>query len=515
MDGGRAGGPCAGTGPGANAAKRWHHPLFDIHTTPRAHDDIVGKALNRSLYSWDSAAGKVVLELAKDVAISEDGLIYVYKLRDDVYFHNGRKMTADDIIWSYTRIMDGSRGFPGARYIRMIKGAVDVEKNQAKEISGLRKIDDFTLEMTLTDKVEPGYYLFNGTTAILPKEEEGRLTSHPIGLGPFKFVEHIPGSRVVAERWEKFYKPGKPYADRFVLLMMPEAAARDLAFRSKEIDTSILGPAQYVVYRGDPELSKGILEVAEMFTRSMQFNPAYKPFSDKRVRQAINYAVDTDLIIKRLVKDKAYRATSWLPSASPAFDKSIKPYPFDPEKAKKLLAEAGYPKGFSFKMQYCACSPDHTELAPLLVAYLEQIGVKAELQPMEYAAFLSAMTTRKHAAGYLMGSSHTNPTTSIRKSFVTDQTWNPSMYSDPKLDAKMAEVYLAQDEEKRMEMLREVTADIVAQAPYIWLPTPYLYTAWWPWVKNYDGELTAGAVRPGPIYARLWIDRELKKKMGF
>ena len=104
---------------------------------------------------------------------------------------------------------------------------------------------------------------------------------------------------------------------------MAEAAARDVAFRNKEIDTSILGPAQYVAYREDAQLKKGILEVAEMFTRAMTFNHSYKPFADKRVRQAINHAIDADLIIKRLVKDKAYRAVSWLPLSSPAFDKSV------------------------------------------------------------------------------------------------------------------------------------------------------------------------------------------------
>src|SRR5215831_13763835 len=162
---------------------------LDMHATARAQDEIVGKALNRTLYNWDSAGGKLVLELAKSVTPSEDGLTYTYKLRDDAYFHNGRKMTADDIIWSYTRIMDGTKGYPGARYIRLIKGATEVEKGQAKEISGLKKIDDYTLEMTITDRVDPGYYLFSGMTAILPKEEAEKpdFASHPVGLGPFKF----------------------------------------------------------------------------------------------------------------------------------------------------------------------------------------------------------------------------------------------------------------------------------------------------------------------------------------
>src|SRR6478735_11808297 len=133
---------------------------------------------------------------------------------------------------------------------------------------------------------------------------------------------------MVFDRWEKYFKPGKPYADKVVISPMGEAAARDIAFRNKEIDVSILGPTQYVAYQADPNLKKGILEVAEVFTRHMGMNPNFKPFSDKRVRQAINHAIDTDLIIKRLVKDKAYRATAWLPLTSPGYDKARKPYAF-------------------------------------------------------------------------------------------------------------------------------------------------------------------------------------------
>ena len=95
-----------------------------------------------------------------------------------------------------------------------------------------------------------------------------------------------------------------PYADRVVISIMGEPPARDVAFRNKEIDMLVLGPAQYVAYREDPNLKNGILEVAEVFTRHMGMNPEFKPFSDKRVRQAINHAIDTDLIIKRLVKTR-------------------------------------------------------------------------------------------------------------------------------------------------------------------------------------------------------------------
>ena len=144
----------------------------------------------------------------------------------------------------------------------------------------------------------------------------------------------------------------------------------------------------------------------------------------------------------------------------------------------------------------------------------EQIGVKIEIQPMEYGAFLSAMTTATPSAGYFMGNGHTNPTTTIRKSFVPGQIWNPSVWNDPALTARVAEMYRTRDEPTRQKMLKEMTVEMLDKAPYIWLPTPYVFTAWWPWVKNYDGELRVGAVKPGPVYARMWLDQDMKKKMG-
>ena len=115
-----------------------------------------------------------------------------------------------------------------------------------------------------------------------------------------------------------------------------------------------------------------------------------------------------------------------------------------------------------------------------------------------------------------MNNGHTNPTTTIRKSFVTGQLWNPvGLVRSRATTRRWTRSIASRDEDKRQEMLREMTREILDKAPYIWLPTPYIYTAWWPWVKNYDGELRAGAVRPGPIYARIWVDQELKKKMGY
>src|SRR5579871_3925014 len=354
---------------------------LDIQATVRAQDDIYGHVVHRTLYIYDSEKGKPVLELAKSVTASPDGLTWTFKLRDDAFFHNGKKMTADDVVYSYTRLMDGKRAFAGARWARIIKGAIDVEKGNATTISGLKKIDDFTLEMTLTDRVDPGFYFYNGNTAIYPVGEADKpeFLQHPIGLGPFKFVEHVPGSRLVAERFDKFYKPGLPYADKVVINIMDEAAARDVAFRNHEIDLSVLGPAQYVAYKADASLKDNIIEVPELFTRHMGMNLDLKPFADKRVRQAINYAIDTDLIIKRLVKDKAYRAVSWLPASSPAYDKTRKPYPYDPDKAKALLAEAGFKDGFEFEWTTSQNESWGLPIVEAVIPMLAKVGIKVKV----------------------------------------------------------------------------------------------------------------------------------------
>jgi peptide/nickel transport system substrate-binding protein len=189
-------------------------------------------------------------------------------------------------------------------------------------------------------------------------------------------------------------------------------------------------------------------------------------------------------------------------------------FTFNPTKAKQLLAEAGYPNGFTFKTQVSAASTDQ-DLVAMVAAYLAKVGVKMEIQVMEYPAHLSAQGTKTHAAGFHFNTGHSNPTTGMRKNFQTGQYWNPAMYKDPEFDKKIVDMLSEPDERLRQVKIRLMTREVIDAAPYIYLPTPYVYTAWWPWVKNYGGELRAGAERPAPIHARVWVDQEMKKSMGF
>lgn len=480
---------------------------MDIQTTPRAQDEIYAKGLHRSLYIWDSSQGKPVLELAREVTVSGGGLVHTFKLRDDAYFHHGRKMTADDVIWSFDRIMDGTRAFPGARFVRIIEGAAAVEKGEARTISGLKKIDDFTLEMKLTEKVDPGFYFFTALTSIYPADEGGKVgfIQKPIGLGPFKFVEHVPGSRIVMERWEKFYKPGKPYADKLVVLLMGEAAARDVAFRNKEIDTSVLGPAQYVAYQADPALKGTIAEVAEVFTRHMGMNPSVKPFSDKRVRQAINHAIDTDLIISKLVKGKAYRATSWLPLTSPLYDKAMKPYAFDPAKAKQLLAEAGYPDGFEFEWSTSQNESWGLPIVEAVIPMLDKVGIKVKVKQVETAVLAEAVRKGDFQAYIYSMATGPDPQAALKcfYSATPQSACNYTTFKNAEFDKLIDEAGQADDAARRGQLLQKANALLYEEAPVWFFNYNKAVMAVQPWLKGIQlnaTELTHQNVED------LWVD---------
>ena len=449
----------------------------------------------------------------------------IFHLRKGVMFPEkpgvmkSRELTADDVVYAYNRL----RSSP--KYIGTYYDFVD--KVEAK--------DKYTVVYTFKEyNAEWDYRLAWGFyTTMTPKEvvDAGAGNWKNVnGTGPFMLADFVQGNSNTYTKnpdyWDKEKLDGVeyklPFIDKLIYRTIKDETTTNTALRTGKLDIVESVNARYVA-----ELKKNAPDVKwnrwlSVLGSFMAMREDTKPFNDVRVRRAMNMAINKKEIVAAHYGGEAeLYAYPMHPDWTGYFEPLDKLPPearelfeYNPDKAKKLLAEAGYPKGFTFTMEYCACSPDHTEVAPLLAAYLEQVGVKAELKPMEYSAFLSAMTTKKHAAGYLMNSSHTNPTTSIRKSFVTGQVWNPALHSNAELDAKMEEVYRTRDEAKRQAILRELTAKIVADAPYIWLPTPYVYSGWWPWVKNYGGELSVGSIRPGPIYARIWIDQELKKKMG-
>lgn len=465
-------------------------------------------------------------ELAESWEMKENPLRVEIKLRKGIMFPEkpgvmqSRELVADDVVFSYNRFDKSPKKI--ATYFDHVEKVEATDKHTV-----LFTFKTYHAEWDY--RFGWGYY-----SAIYPKEvvDAGASNWKNLnGTGPFILSDFVQGNSNTYSKnpiyWDKEKIGGVefklPFVDKLIYRNIKDEATSITALRTGKLDM-----AELVRWTDMEELKKSVpqLKWSKWLSMNGQFlamRVDTKPFDDIRVRRALNLAVDKQEIVKAYYNGHAelfsypqhpdYIGYYEPLSAMPDSVKEL--FTYNPEKAKKLLAEAGVPKDFSFKVQVCACQPDHLDLLPLIAAYLERVGVKLEIQPMEYGAFLSAMTSKTNAPGYLMFNGHTNPTTTIRKSFVSGQTWNPSQWADPAFDKKMEAAYQERDETKRQAALKEMTIEILDKAPYIWLPTPYFYSAWWPWVKNYGGELRAGAVRPGPIYARIWIDQELKKKMGF
>lgn len=465
-------------------------------------------------------------ELAENWKTMDNPFRVEVKLRKGVMFPEkpgvmkARELVADDVVYSYTRLDKSPKKIP--TYFDHVEKVEATDKHTV-----LFTFKNYNAEWDY--RFGWGYY-----SGIVPKEVSDAGAGNwknTNGTGPFMLSDYVQGNAATFSKndkyWDKEAIGGQsyklPFVDKIVYRTIKDEASYLTALRTAKLDV-----LEGIRWSAVDELKKNA--PALKWKRSVDTGGTFvalrvdtKPFDDIRVRRALNMAVNKQEIVQQYYGNNAvlfgypmhpdytgyFETLDQMPVAAQELFK------YNPDKAKALLAEAGFSKGFSFKVQVCSCSPDHMDLLPLVAAYLEKVGVKMEIQPMEYGAFLSAMTTKTNAAGYLMRNGHTNPTTSIRKSFVTKQTWNPSQYRDPELDKRMAATYMERDESKRQLLIKLMTRDVVEKAPYIWLPTPISYSAWWPWVKNYDGELRAGAERPGPIHARMWVDQSMKKKMGY
>nr|MBF0684890.1 ABC transporter substrate-binding protein [Pseudomonas sp.] len=465
-------------------------------------------------------------ELAESWQVLEDPLRVEIKLRKGVRFPGkegvmaARDLTAQDVVYSFERTNASAR---------KVQGYFDY-------IDRVEAVDDHTVIFHFNKfNAEWDYRFGYGYYAqIYPKEVVEKGISdwrNANGTGPFNIAEYVQGNAATYKKnpdyWGEATIDGKsyklPFIDSFVYRTVKDESTQHSLLRSGKVDI-----LENIRWSAVEELKKSAPDL--QWRRSLMYtgyllamrNDA-KPFDDVRVRRAMNMAVNKKEIIDALYEGNAEMLAFPLHPDYQGYYKPLEEMPdsvkelfdYNPEKAKKLLAEAGYPKGFSFKAQVCACNAPHMELMPLLSAYFEQIGVKMEIVPMEYAAFFSSMNASTHTAGYMMSKGHSNPTTALRNSYTKNDPWNTAKWHNEEFEKGMQEVFLERDESVRHKKMQELTRMALDDAPYVVLPTPYYYRAWWPWVKNYGGELRAGAVRPGPIYAQIWIDQDLKKKMGY
>jgi peptide/nickel transport system substrate-binding protein len=343
---------------------------LDPTTNPSAAiKRVVHHNLLESLLKVDRTGG-VVPALAKSYQVSKDGKEYSFTLYPGIKFHDGKPCTAEDVKYSFERLLDPKTAAPYRMYY--------------ESIESIQVVDPLTVRFKMK-KVDSNF-LFNvarGDAVIVPRQGIDRLKSAPIGTGPFKLAEWKRGDSVTMVRNPDYYRKGIPYLDRVVFKFIPDPSAQLAALRAGDVDVIAydLAPENAPALEKDPRFK--VLRGNTTTDVIMAMNHSRKPFNDRRVRQAITLAVDRQAVIQGAVAGYGTPIGSHMDPTNPYYVDLSGLYPYNPEKARQLLAEAGYPHGFEAVLKLPAPYAYARRSGEIIADQLSRVGIKLNLEVIQ------------------------------------------------------------------------------------------------------------------------------------
>jgi oligopeptide transport system substrate-binding protein len=469
-------------------------PTLDPHLTTDTTSAFYVVEIFSGLVSLDTSL-QLIPDIAESWEISPDGLVYTFHIRPDVKFHDGKPVTANDFKWSIERAADPDTGSPVAdTYLGDIIGVKEKLAKEVTEIRGLKVIDDYTLQFTID--APKAYFLAKltyPTAYVLDREnvEAGgsTWTDTPNGTGSFKLKEYKIGERIVLERNDDFYRD-PAYLDSIVLNL---AGGQSMAmYENDEID--ITGVSLFDLERVlDPtdEVNKQLIVAPPSFSVSyIGFNTNWPPFDDPKFRQALNHAVDKDLIAKEVLSELVEPAYGVLPPGFPGFNASLTGLRFDAERAKQLLSESKY-AGDIPRIELTVPGTGGTiglDLEVVLEMWRSTLGVEVEIVQVEWATYLQDLQENKFQAFAGLGweADYPDPQDFLDILFHTDSEINHGAYSNPEADRILELARVETDINKRVELYRQAEDMIVQDGA--WVPlwfTGDRYVLVKPHVKGY------------------------------
>jgi len=429
---------------------------LDPHKTVAAVTFEVVKNIYDTLVETDPQ-GNLVPGLAESWEASPDGLRWTFHLRKGLRFHHGKALTSHEVKASFERLLDPETKSPRAKDYKII------EKIETP--------DDYTVVFVL--KEPRAAFLSNlayGWAAIVPTDVED-LRNHPVGSGPFKFVEWMPDSHVKLARFEDYWQEGVPYLDEVVFKIMPDPTAKLLALKAGEVDVVDQVPPQEVEgLKGNPDIK--LIQAPVNGIYIMAINNARAPFDDLRVRQAIAYAVDKQGVIEGAQWGQGTPIGSHMPPVSPFYVDLTDRYPYDPEKAKQLLAEAGYPEGFEVTIALPQPYDFHIRNGEVIADYLSKIGLKVKLETLEWGTWLEQVYFGRDYQLTCIGHTGRLDPDPFLNRYVSDAKENYMNYHNPRYDEIIRQAATITDLEKRKELYAEAQRLLADDAVALYLMSP-------------------------------------------
>lgn len=432
--------------------------------------------------SYDQTTSPVVNQISEPLVTmaadgSVDGLLvasferpdlqtYIYRLRDGLTFHDGSRVTADDVIASIARIRDPR-----------------VDSPLAWMYDGVGAIVDRTDDMTVTIRLAQPSFTFTYVAAtsaghVIPKaaiEDPNRdLARNPIGTGPYRFVEWQSGSEITLEKNPTYWQRGKPHFDRLTFKIVPQATTRVIGLKTGEIDlTTGLSGDDLQLVQQMPDIT---IEEADGYSINyVALRMDQPPFDDINVRKAVNYAVDVESIIANIVGSTGTRAhnTPVPPTMPGSASSELTSIPYDLDNARQLLAASPFPNGFTTHLTILASNDVISAEALKIQQDLKHLNIDVEIVPLPFAEYTDLQTARSYdgmlhvfwssdfpdAAGLLIPQFHS------RNIPVSNFAYYANSHVDELLDESEREP----DPVKRMALLKKVQYLVSEDQPYIFI----------------------------------------------
>lgn len=428
-----------------------------------------------ALVTFDTTTGAprppIVGQLAKSWDVSPDGKVYTFYLRQGVKFHDGTPFNAEAVKANIERMTDKNSPYYFERaYAR--------QRVAWRWLTKTEILDDYTIRLTLSqpfsdflsylaDKQQPSAII--SPTAIKKYGNKG-IAQHLVGAGPFKVVEQVPGEKVVLERFDGYWGK-KPYLDRVIIRPIPDPASRVLALQTGEVDVITIPP---------PDSKDQLIKQGFNWMQGDVHHIWYVPLNHqneylkhKKVRQAINYAVDKKGMAQYVLNGTVLPATHGItmPTA-PSWNPEFTIYEYNPEKAKQLLAEAGYPNGFKIKFQVSTAGSGQLLPVPMMEYIqknLRDVGIELEIDAYEWLSYIGLWINgpKPDVAGMQMSTGRPYDHWIARVLHSKNETpvgWNNGRVKDPVLDAYMDQATVEPDAAKAAELWQKAVRRAAAEA---------------------------------------------------
>jgi len=431
---------------------------------------------------------QVVPGLARSWDVSPDGMTYTFHLRSGVKFHDGRPFVARNVVNSFRRVLDpasrGGRGWP----LYPIAGARDYAEGKGRALAGLTAPNDSTVIIRLTEPLAIfPKLLAMPVAAIVPDSVPSNFGEHPVGTGPWKFVEWRHDDYLKFAKNPDYFD-GPPAADSLMARIIPEPSTAVAEFESGNVDVLYVPEGETRNWEETDE-KKAMLESAPALRIFyVAINTTRGPLADVRVRQALNHATDASGILRGIVSGRGNLAAGVIPPSLPGGDSTRTGYARDLAKAKQLLTAAGYPNGIDVEL-WSSQTPPFPRIAQTIQANLLEAGVRVKLVQRDASSMREAaragqtdMALKDWFADYPDAENFLYP---LLHSANKGVGGNVSFYGNAQFDKLVADSRREQDEARRVSLYKQADQLAFADAPMIYLFFYKELYAVQPWITNF------------------------------